>query len=280
MSLMIDLPAWLERFRPDDDLYADAYEGTPAERRALLKTAIAFAFSRRRPDEDETFVRSVSGREGFVREERSVPAAWVLAAAGEGFGSPARLLAALVPARLAGAGRIAVVSPVPFAPAVVTALELSGLEDSFVLDEGRTADLYEDLRATSPDGRVVVFPGPDGLSAEQKDVLHRAAADGMPVYRDRPCPHILSLYSEETACPGGPSPEEIRDRLLWLHPDAVLTDGNEPDVRAVFAPEGVRPPCTAHLAAGPGMEACWSGPSPEFFRTRTLSAFLLQENQS
>ena len=42
----IEIPGWLEACRPDDDLYADAYEGTPAELRALLKTAIAYAFHR------------------------------------------------------------------------------------------------------------------------------------------------------------------------------------------------------------------------------------------
>ena len=32
--------------------------------------------------------------------------------------------------------------------------------------------------------------------------------------------------------------------------------------------------------SGPGMEACWPGPSPEFYRTRTCSAFLFQNIDS
>ena len=281
MSPISDLPAWLESFRPDDTLYADAYEDTPAELRALLKTAIAFDFHRWTMNDGECVAETRNPRAGFFRTERSRPADWVLAVAAEGFASPARLLAALVPAVIAGVGRIVIVSPAPFAPAVATALELSGLEDSFVPDDARTADLYEDLRAASPDGRVVVFPGNGPLTPGQKDLMHRAAADGIAVYRDAPAPKILSLYADEgCAAPGGPSPEDVKKRLLWLHPDAVLLEEPAQDLRAVFAPQDTPLPCAAPFAAGPGMEACWPGPSPEFFRTRTLSAFLVQENQS
>ena len=280
MSLNCDLPDWLESFRPDDDLYADAYEGTPAPLRALLKTAIAFAFHRYRADAGESRTETKSSRAGFFRMETSRPADWVLAVAAEGFASPARLLGALVPAVVAGAGRIALVSPAPFAPAVATALELSGLEDSFTLDDERTADLYEDLRAASPNGRVIVFPGPEPLTPGQKDVLHRAAADGVPVFCDHAAPRLLSLYGKIDGHEDGLSPEEMRSRLLWLHPDAVLLDEPAPGMNAVFAPEGVLPPFEAPLLAGPGMEACWQSLDPDFFLTRTLSAHLVQENQS
>lgn len=276
MNPISDPPAWLESFRPDDALYADAYENTPAELRALLKTAIAFAFHRWNADGGESAVETTSPRAGFLRSERARPADWVLAVAAEGFASPARLLSALVPAVVAGVGRIMLVSPVPFASAVAAALELSGLEDSFVLNDDCTADLYEDLRAASPDGRIVVFPGSVALTPGQKDLVHRAAADGLALFRDTPAPKILSLYAGDSS----PSPEEVRKRLLWLHPDAVPVDEPAQDLRAVFAPQGTSLPFAAPLVAGPGMEACWPGPSPEFFRTRTLSAFLVQENQS
>ena len=276
MSPIFDLPAWLESFRPDDALYADAYENTPAELRALLKTAIAFDFHRWNADGGEGTTEERSPRAGFFRSERTRPADWVLAVAAEGFASPARLLSALVPAVVAGVERIVLVSPVPFAPAVATALELSGLEDSFVLDDARTADLYEDLRAASPDGRVVVLPGSGALTPGQKDLMHRAAADGLALFRDTPAPKMLSLYTDDSPL----SPDEVQRRLLWLHPDAVLAEEPAEDLCAVFAPQHTPLPCAAPLVAGPGMEACWTGPSPEFFRTRTLSAFLVQENQS
>ena len=275
MSLISDLPAWLENFRPDDNLYADAYEGTPAELRALLKTAIAFAFHRWKQDGGEYVLENRSTREGFIRTEHVRPAAWVMAVTAEGFASPARFLAALVPAVIAGTGRIAVVSPTPFAPAVSTALELAGLEDSFVLDEDRLADLYRDLHDASPDGRVLVFPdGRNGLSPGQKALLHRAAADGVPLYRDHPSPRLLARHGDD---------KEIRRRLLWLHPDADLLSEDAPDADALYLPENAPSSaavCDAPFTAGPGMEGCWPGPTPAFFQSRTLSALLVQENQS
>ncbi len=279
MNFISDPPAWLERFRPDDAQYADAYENTPAELRALLKTAIAFAFHRWKPDRGETTEETRSLRAGFVRKESSRPASWVLAMAGEGFASPARLLAALIPAVIAGTPRVFLLSPTPFAPAVATALELAGLEDSFVLADERAADLYEDLRASSTDGRVVAFPGSDGsLSPAQKDMLHRAVLDGVPVHRDAAAPKLLCLYPSQTTTPL--SAEDVKARLRWLHPDAVLLDEASMDARAAFAPEGATLPPSAPMTFGPGMEACWMSLNPEFFRTRTLSAFLLQENPS
>jgi hypothetical protein len=69
MSMNIELPDWLDACRPDDALYADAYEGTPAELRALLKTAIAFAFHRWPSMEGENSLIRRSGRSGFAHEE-------------------------------------------------------------------------------------------------------------------------------------------------------------------------------------------------------------------
>lgn len=283
MSPMSELPAWLESFRPDDVLYADAYENTPPHLRALLKTAIAFAFHRWEGNDGELTTERRSRRAGFSRAERSRPADWVLAHVGADFASPARFLAALLPAVLAGVHRIVVISPAPFAPAVATALELSGLEDSFVLNDAQTADVYEDLRAASPDGRVILFPAASGASsAGEKDLMHRAAADGTPLYRDRFAPALLSLYGEkDDDAPTQPSGGEMAERLLWLHPDARLLSEPAPGLDAVYLPEErLTSPHLAPFAAGPGMEACWPGPSPEFFRTRTLAAFLVQENQS
>ena len=51
-------------------------------------------------------------------------------------------------------------------------------------------------------------------------------------------------------------------------------------MRAVFAPEPFEASPAAPLTAGRGMEACWPGPEPEFFRTVTLCARLVQENLS
>ena len=272
MRLNIELPGWLEACRPDDALYADAYESTPAELRALLKTAIAFAFHRWQPACDEQRTERRSARAGFRHSESSRPAGWALAHLGPGFASPARLLAALVPAVLAGVGRILIVSEAPFSPAVCTALELAGLEDSFLLDADQMPGLYEDLRALCPDGRVLAFPAADGsLTEAQKELLHSAALDGMPHFRDLPSPRLLCLHA-----PGSPAENSLR----WLYPDAEFLTEAAPDIRAAYAEEESPELGGLPFVCGPGMEACWPGPSPEFYRTRTCSAFLFQNIDS
>lgn len=276
MRPTIELPDWLEARRPDDGLYADAYEGTPAELRALLKTAIAFSFHRwTNMDGEKNETRSCS-RSGFCHSESSRSADWVLAVLGSGFASPARLLAALVPAVIAGTGRILIVSEASFTPSICTALELAGLEDSFVMEGDCLPGLYEDLRSLSPDGRIVFFPDAESsISPAQKALMHATALDGMPRLRDLPAPRILSLHDASS---------EAEKRLFWLHPDAEIFREAASGLRAAFVPDAEA--CPSHTAAsapficGPGMEACWPGPSPEFYRTISCSAFLFQENDS
>lgn len=266
----IELPGWLDACRPDDALYADAYEGTPAELRALLKTAIAFAFHRWPPADDEEAASRRSARSGFSHSESSRPAGWAIASLGPGFASPARLLAALVPAVLAGVERMVVVSEAPFSPAVCAALELAGLEDSFLLDGEQMPGLYEDMRTLCPEGRVLAFPGAEGnFTPAQQELLHSAALDGMPRLRDLPSPRILCLHT-----PGSFHEESLR----WLQPDAEFLREPAPDIRAAYVPGEASAPGGLPFVCGPGMEACWPGPSPEFYRTRTCSAFLFQKN--
>ena len=272
MRMNIELPGWLDACRPDDALYADAYEGTPAELRALLKTAIAFAFHRWPLADDEQLTSRRSARSGFAHSESSSPAGWAIASLGPGFASPARLLSALVPAILAGVGRILVISEAPFSPAVCAALELAGLEDSFLLDGEQMPGLYEDMRTLCPEGRVVAFPDAEGnFTPAQQELLHSAALDGMPRLRDLPSPRILCLHE-----PGSFYEESLR----WMQPDAEFLREPAPDVRAAYVPGEDSAPGGMPFVCGPGMEACWPGPPPDFYRARTCSAFLFQKNDS
>lgn len=271
MCRIADLPEWLESHRPSDALYAEAYENTPAPFRALLKTSIAFSFHRWSVSPETIRSEAKSRRTGFLHSESIRPVSWVLAFLSRGFASPSRMLSALVPAIIAGAERIIVTSPSSFAPSIITALELSGLEDSFVLSEGNTERLYESLLSLSQEGRLLFFPGPDDKKTLLHPLLQRAWSDGIAFHADKPSPVILAP---------GPCAEEIRERLAWLHPDAHIVTAPQQRVDAVFSPAGAALPCASAFTAGPGMEACWPGPSPDFFRTHALSAFLFKEIDS
>ncbi len=279
MCRIADLPEWLESFRPNDSLYAEAYENTPAPLRALLKTSIAFSFHRWNVSPETVRSEVKSRRTGFLHSETIRPVSWVLAFLSRGFSSPSRMLSALVPAIIAGVERIIVASPAPFAPSIITALELSGLEDSFILSESHAARLYDSLFSLSSEGCILFFPGPDDKEPFSP-LLRRAWNDGIAFHLDKPAPIILSLYEEISHQSSGPCAEEIRARLAWLHPDAHIVTDPQKKADAVFSPVNANLPCGSAFTAGPGMEACWPGPSPDFFRTHALSAFLFKELDS
>ena len=154
--------------------------------------------------------------------------------------------------------------------AVCAALELAGLEDSFLLDGEQMPGLYEDMRTLCPEGRVLAFPGAEGhFTPAQQELLHSAALDGMPRLRDLPSPRLLCLHE-----PGSFHEESLR----WMQPDAEFLSEPAPDIHAAYVPGEGSAPCGIPFVCGPGMEACWPGPSPEFYRTRTCSAFLFQKN--
>ena len=67
-------------------------------------------------------------------------------------------------------------------------------------------------------------------------------------------------------------------RLAALYPDAEFLNEATPDVRAAYVPEDMPGLGGIPFVCGPGMEACWPGPSPEFYRTCTCSAYLFQNN--
>ena len=156
-------PAWLDALRPDDELAASAYENTPAHLRALLKSAVAFYFHLwgEAPAEETRRVRSSAA--GFAWARAESPVSWTLAVLDPAHASPARLLAALRPAVLAGVEPVLIVCPDhPPLPVQSVALELAGLENLYVVPTGaRSAgpslsDLVREL-ATRGEGRLLLF---------------------------------------------------------------------------------------------------------------------------
>ncbi len=275
----VQLPEWTEDFRAGDDVFAAAWEEVGAQDRALLKTAIAFQFHLWGVrDSLETGERSAP-REGFRTVVHSIPAPWTLALRARGYASPARLLAARLPAVLAGT-RPAVVCLSDPPDGIAAALELAGIDDLFVMHETNARRLLGDLCAASAEGRLALFPW-IGDSREQADPAQpffsgaeRERWLGVRTWRDIPRPSLILR-----PCASESEGRELERRLRLMHPDAVLT-GAEADgsADAVFNAQDPRPaddPACLRLNAG--MEACWTGPSPGFFRIRRCDAFLTPE---
>ena len=272
------LPDWAEDFRAGDDVFAGAWEEVGAQDRALLKTAIAFQFHLWGMLDDREARERIAPREGFRTIVRSMPAPWVLAVHAPGSASPARLLAALVPAVLAGT-RPAVVCLSDPPASIAAALELAGADDLFVMDGDGAGKLLGELCAAREEGRLALFPwigdgrekaGPDQALLPCPPPERRR---GVRTWRDIPRPSVILR-----PCATEEGSRELERRLRLLHPDAVLKETAEGAADAVFNAQDHRPADdTACLRLNAGMEACWTGPSPEFFRVRRCDAFLTPE---
>lgn len=279
-------PAWLEAMRPDDRLAASAYENTPAPLRALLKSAIAFHFQfwGEMPTEQTQGVRNPAAGFAWQRAERPVP--WTLAVMDPAYASPARLLAALLPAVLAGVDMILVVCPdQPPAPVQNVALDLAGLENLYVVPSaGASAPALTDVvreLAAQGEGRLLLFPTEcSRFSPLFQTLCETARGLRVRLWQDMPAPRIALVTDDADGKDGEDRAGEaaLRDKLQWAHGDAVVqrvSPGAWPAGNGFAACCAARADVFEKVAAGhtplllgPGLEACWlhDGVSPLFFR--------------
>ncbi len=236
----------VEACRLPDELLAEAYEGTSAERRSWIKTTLALVESVHQslPASLSLRVENPAAGFGFARTRTAVP--WAVLLIGEGYASAVRLAAAVMPARLAGVEPVIAVwtgtQAVP--PALLAALELTGVEQVFAMPD--PAPLLGELKGR---GRLLRFG---------KAPLPDAAC---PVWADHP-----PLIEREA----------LTETVLWAHPDALPAEGS-----AEVAYGGRLPSEEAGLALGPGLEGCWLhlNLSPDFFMNERLElAAAAQEN--
>lgn len=197
-----------------DQLFADAYAATEPSTRGLIKSAIARLLSLHSVGVHSGISgaiaaerRTRSWEQGFISSESTRPADWALICLDNNFASPARLLAALVPALLSGVPRLAVVhmgvSPWP-AP-LLAALELAGQELACSADSAELCAWIEALHAQGP-GRCLF------LGSEFGDAPATALRLDIPVFFRRAAPRIGVSGAQGAAA-----------RLANLaHPDAEL----------------------------------------------------------
>jgi len=265
-------PDWLEAYRMDDARLVEAYEHTSSALRARLKTAIALqcALEKERPVLEEC--RRISRVSGFEYRVAQCPADWVLVVLDPLHNSPARLVAAVLPAILAGVKYIHVagVGASPSAKACV-ALELAGVEEIFVMPDNSPVlqNLLLALHQWKPDGRLLLFPTVESrLSAEFVTLRQTARKLGLRLWQDRPKPRLLLTTVAD---------KERQGSVGWAHGAAELEYTENP----TSLPLGMD---AAYLSTatnlsfpqlfGPGLEACWFHPRLDvrFFQNVTLAA--------
>lgn len=256
-------PAWLEDARLAEESLAAAYDAAPPACLAALKTGLALAhshFGDPPPLAREEWLKKGRGFRGFCQAR---PLRWALVLFDDSFSAAARLCAAAAAPVFAGVETILAVclEGEPCFQAL-TALELCGVEDIFLLQQADLERLFRDL---GPSGSAV-FLGPKAGEAEPL-----ARARGLMTYKDRGEPALSLLSPDEFPvrtlefCQG----EAARRLNSDACPDAVYA-GAERARQLAFSQKAPR------LILGPGCEGFWLHPglSPAFFRPGS-SAFLL-----
>ena len=153
-------PAPVEAARLSDELLGEAYEQTPASSRGWLKTTLAMTEALHGARPSARTVQTCNPAAGFEITSTAAMAPWALFLLGTHGASASRLASAIMTARLAGLEDIfAVCLAIPERPALLTALELTGVEQVF---HARTRDILATLLQTlnagsSATGRVLCF---------------------------------------------------------------------------------------------------------------------------
>lgn len=271
MSLFYPYPAWLEAHVIPDAPIAAAYEAVGAENRAVLKKTIAclHALWGEQPPFCE---RMRAFGQGFGVQEQAQPAPYALFLIEASYPHPTSLVAALMPALLAGVERIlpcfimdanveqnaesrqfpqhpGLHAAVTFgggasaafpAPGLLAALELAGVEKSFAVTGEAVTSLLPELMENLGTGRLVYL----GLNCLAEDTAAYV------VQKNIPCMHF----------PGTPA---------YLAQEAAFAAQQGQD-----SPNGPAED-TPLLMLGPEYENIWVWPQlgPEWFQTKRMHVF-------
>ncbi len=275
-------PAWLNDFIPDDELFARAYADISDQNRAWLKTGISRLYDCYGPRKDLGGVDLRRWRSGFETMQSYDAVDFAVVLFDNSLLSPARLLAALVPA-LAGGVKNVLAARVgeagPWRKAVLTGLELAGQELVIDITDVQARQLFNELRETNLSGAVMVL-GPRAAVIKTSELQ---AASRISFYRPRFSRAATIWMDDENTFD--------LETLAFIHPDIIFSVfGAEPTLPADnFSYEGEQfQDCidaimdVAYLPAdrvtsaltkakvvlGPGQEGCWVWPDlhPEHFQ--------------
>ncbi len=265
--------AWqkiLEPYAIDDDTRAMAYEHASPQQRQMLKTAIAYHALQGEGPSTSSCVLEYKAK-GFWQRTHCAPAPTLFILCGEEYVSPARLVAAVMPALLAGVGQcifVHVSGGKSLAPALLVALELLGLEEAYALSGLEQAkDFIQSLAADTAhihNQRLLLLHQEQSLAS----LRHSIQALHMPYFEDKSPPYIFVAPTIDQA---------MRENIAFAQPDAYPVSNPFDFAHAYY---GVERPSQKPLAQSitqgtalyqqhytQNMEACWhmNGLDKNFF---------------
>ncbi|MGE4293771.1 MAG: hypothetical protein AB7E32_16360 [Desulfovibrio sp.] len=292
------IPTWALDACLDDETFAAAYEAVPAQRRALLKTAIARQYAWWAPADCDGFHCVRTWTQGFESLERTAPVRVRILLFDDSCASPALLLAGLLPALTAGAGTTLVVhvreEQDPVVPdGVLAACELAGQEAVAELSRSEVHELCRALARGTEScailalGRMSERVPPDFADGFQRRVRSVAAPAGIAVLLDG-TDQDADLAALAFAHPGArfwvagskiALPDE-RFRYLGANFDDLFATA----ASACFVPRARAEEALERfpLVFSAGHEACWLLPDlgTGFFQIRGLAWRSPEERQT
>lgn len=257
----------------EDEAFATAYDAVDASLRARLKTNIALHHSIFGTAPSLQIRHTERANAGFVMSERRRSVSWAILVLTEHFASGPRLIAALMPALLAGVSDVQVIRLVskeseesgqqsPWPHELLAALELAGQEQ---VVSAELADVVNYVKSQSSCGRVVLL-GEDVQA--QAQLAHAMAHMGHVNFWAEG--HAPRMYVES-------GQDFDTDLIRWAHPDCILYAEPIEQADAIFSEDMSVSPCAhAPLVLQKGCEALWmyTALRPEFFIQDTVTIAL------
>ncbi len=270
-SSKISLPEWLEDFRIPESMILKAYDNfTPVER-SLIKTAIALAnyhFSEKNPYKN---IGKADFDLGFSTFSTSRPVDWTAIIFSKNFDSAALTCSAATLPILCGVDPVFAIclaeSP---SPAILTTLELCGIENIFHLDDIKCLALLGELSNTGPTcnnfGKVIVLDSDQNL-----DKFAFSINNFVPVFfHDKTC----------VACVQNPDQEFFKYIKTFLGSKYVLIDDpGQSDVYYIDNSSFPDNPVSFLTLTMPCM-GFWIFPNlkPDFFKIRSFCFNMIESD--
>lgn len=257
-------PEWIDDYRIEEDLFAEAYESTGPQLRAWLKKTIAQVYAVNSPEAPRKSWIVNTWRGGFETEISTAPLDWAILLLDKTCVSPVRMLATLVPAFAADMNNVLAVfvgdGVVP--QSVLAAFELAGQEDVLLMPEARVAELLSSTADSEACGAVL------DMRVESGSLLCPAQV------RYWRAPRISSIC----ICKDEESPD--MDVLEFVHPDVDFREIEESALHETQADAAVVPSelvgdalTSFRIVLAHGQEGCWiwNGFGSKFFRQESVA---------
>ncbi len=242
----------LEEYRLDDMLLAKAYENTAKQLKQSLKTAIAYQALASESIQEQRIFQDFT-KKGFRRQITLRPVPWLIIFCSENFISPAKIIAAAMPAHLAHVP-IIFISEKPVHQNILVSLELLGLEDIYCINHEELLSIIKAHNNNCAQGRLVLLydnknnADMEKFTALKKSIQFNDYLSKLPIFIDNTAPKLVLDINLG---------QEAKDVINFAHGNAqYITIENCQTADAYYTHKPFND-FNIRQVWGKGMEACW-----------------------